>query len=193
MSADVMFSLTAAALAAVCSIPQCHRALRQTAGLSVSAWLQSFALGLIWATYGLATQQWVLLVSEGAFACGSLAIVSRLLPGRRTAMWAVACALLVAGAFAVFGAGPCLLAASLASVMTRVSQIRDVIRSRTAAGVSIPTWLVLAAANFAWAAAGLCRSDTFFAWSAAIGGLASLAVVATCVAVARRPGSRSRH
>lgn len=81
MSAAVLFSLTAAALTAVCSVPQCHWALRQTAGLSVAAWLQGFALGLIWATYGLATQQWVLLVSEGAFACGSLAIVHGCFPG----------------------------------------------------------------------------------------------------------------
>lgn len=80
----VVFALTAAALTTVCSVPQFHRALRQTAGLSLSAWLQSFALGLIWAGYGLATQQWVLLISEGAFACGSLAIVSRLLGLRRT-------------------------------------------------------------------------------------------------------------
>ena len=70
MSAAVMFSLTAAALTAVCSVPQCHRALRQTAGLSVAAWLQGFALGLIWATYGLATQQWVLLgcVHQGVYS-----------------------------------------------------------------------------------------------------------------------------
>ncbi|TLH67495.1 hypothetical protein C1S82_28390 [Mycolicibacterium cosmeticum] len=189
MSTAVMFSLIAAALTAVCSVPQFHRALRQTAGLSLSAWLQSFALGLIWAGYGLATQQWVLLISEGAFACGSLAVVSRLLAWRRTAMCTVVCTLLVAGAFAVFGPGPCLVAASLASVITRVAQIWGVLRSRTAAGVSILTWLVLATANFAWAAAGLCSSDNFFVWSAAIGGLASLAVIATCVGVGREPSS----
>jgi hypothetical protein len=49
--------------------------------------------------------------------------------------------------------------------------------------------LVLATANFAWAAAGLYSSDAFFAWSAAIGGLASLAVIATCVGVGRKPSS----
>lgn len=187
MSAAVLFSLLAAALTAACSGPQFYRALRSTRGLSVSAWVQSFALGLTWATYGLVTRQWVLLASEGAFALGSLAITSRLLRTRQTAGCAVGCVVVVVLAFAGIGPGPFLLAASLASVTVRLAQIREVIKLRTAEGVSILTWLVLAASNFAWTAAGLCRSDTFFAWSAAVGGLSSLAVVATCAVMKRQP------
>jgi hypothetical protein len=128
----------------------------------------------------------VLVASEGAFALGSLTIVSRLLPARRTAGWIAGCALLVGGAYAVLGPGPSLVAATAASVTARVAQIRAVVRSGTAAGVSVPTWLLLAASNAAWAAAGVLRADAFFAWSAAAGGVASLAVVGTCLAVPRR-------
>ncbi|MBO1756904.1 hypothetical protein [Allobranchiibius sp. CTAmp26] len=193
MSTAVLFSLVASALTAACSVPQLYLALRSTLGVSVSAWAQSFALGFTWASYGLATRQWVLLASEGAFALGSLAIASRLLSLRRTAGCTAGCVVVVIGAFAVFGPGPCVLAASLGSVTVRVAQIRGVVRSGTAGGVSISTWLVLAASNFAWTAAGVANSDTFFAWSAAFGGVSSLAVVATCAWYRRQPAFASRE
>ena len=146
-------------------------------------------------TFGLATGEWALVASEGAFALGSLTVVSRLLPARRTAGWAAGCAVLVGSAYAVLGTGPCLVAAAAASVTARVAQIRAAVRSGTAAGVSVPTWLLLAAANVAWAATGVLRSDAFFAWSAAAGAVSSLAVVATCTAISRRAtrAARSRH
>jgi hypothetical protein len=143
-------------------------------------------------TYGLATGEWVLVASEGAFALGSLTIVSRLLSGRRTAGWVAGCALLMGSAYAVLGPGPCLVAATAASVTARVAQIRAAIRSGTAAGVSVLTWLLLASANFAWAATGVLRSDVFFAWSAAAGGVSSLAVIGTCTAVSRRTARAAR-
>jgi len=143
-------------------------------------------------TYGLATREWVLVASEGAFALGSLTIVSRLIPARRTAEWAAGCALLVGSAYTVLGPGLC-LAATAASVTARVAQIRAALRSGTAAGVSVLTWLLLASANFAWAAAGVLRSDAFFAWSAAAGGVSSLAVIGTCAVVSRRTARRPRN
>jgi hypothetical protein len=143
-------------------------------------------------TYGLATGEWALVASEGAFALGSLTVVSRLLPARRTAGWAAGCALLVGCAYAVLGPSPCLVAATAASVTARVAQIRAAVRSGTAAGVSVLTWLLLAAANFAWAATGVLRSDAFFAGSAAAGGVCSLAVIGTCTAVSRRTARAAR-
>ncbi len=141
-------------------------------------------------TYGLATGAWVLVAGEGAFALGSLTIVSRLLSVRRAAAWAAGCASAVCCAYALLGPGPCLVAATAASVSARLAQIRAAIRSGTAAGVSVPTWLLLASSNVAWATVGVLRSDAFFAWSAAAGGVASLAVAGTCTAVSRRPGPR---
>jgi hypothetical protein len=132
------------------------------------------------------------VASEGAFALGSLIVVSRLVSARSTAEWAAGCALLVGSAYAVLGPGPCLVAATAASVTVRVAQIRAAIRSGTAAGVSVLTWLLLASANFAWAATGVLRSDAFFAWSAAAGGVSSLAVVGTCTAVSRRAARVAR-
>jgi hypothetical protein len=143
-------------------------------------------------TYGLATGAWALVASEGAFALGSLTIVSRLLPARRTTGCVAGCALLVGGAYAVLGPGPCLVVAAAASVTARVAQIRSVVRSGTAAGVSVPTWLLLASSNVAWATTGALRSDPFFAWSAVAGAASSLAVVGTCLAVSRRAARGAR-
>ena len=137
-------------------------------------------------TYGLATGEWVLVAGEGAFALGSLTVVSRLLPARSTAGWAAGCAVRVGGAYAALGPGLCLVVAAAASVTARVAQIRTAVRSGTAAGVSRLTWLLLAGANVAWATTGVLRADPFFAWSAAAGAVSSLAVVATCAVVSRR-------
>lgn len=192
MDAAVLTSLLAAALTALCTVPQVNRALRTTRGLSSAAWLQAFVLGSIWAAYGLATGSWVLLVSEGLFALGSLAIVLRILPGWQVIAWTLGCTVLVGTAFTTVGPGPCLLAAAFASVAIRLVQMDAVVRGGSAAGVSLPTWLLLASSNFAWAATGVLHSDAFFAWSAAVGGAFSLAVVVVCLAVARADGQRQR-
>jgi hypothetical protein len=52
VGAAVALSLVASALTALCAVPQLHRALRDTRGVSVSAWLQSFALGAFWGPTG---------------------------------------------------------------------------------------------------------------------------------------------
>ena len=140
-------------------------------------------------TYGLVTSAWVLAAGEGAFALGSLIIVVRVLAGRRAVARVAGCAVLVGGGFVVLGPRPALLVATAASVAMRATQIHACVRFRTAAGVSVPTWLLLAAASGAWAAAGVLRADAVFAWSAGAGGAASLAVVATCLAVS---GPRTR-
>jgi hypothetical protein len=134
-------------------------------------------------TYGLVTGEWALVASEGAFALGSLTVVSRLLTGRRTAAWTVTCAVLVWSAVAVLGPGLCLVAAAAASITARLAQIRAVLRAGTATGVAVPTWLLLAASNAAWAVTGALRGNGFFSWSAAAGAAASPAVVAACAAV----------
>lgn len=137
-------------------------------------------------TYGLVTGAWALVASEGAFALGSLTVVSRLLAARRTAAWTAACAVLVWGAFAALGPGPCLVGATAASVTARLAQIRAVLRAGTASGVAVPTWLLLAASNAAWAVTGALRGDGLFTCSAAAGGVASLSVVAACAVVSLR-------
>lgn len=142
--------------------------------------------------YGLVTGAWVLVAGEGAFALGSLTVVVRVLPGRRAVGSVAGCAVLVVGTYAVLGSGPGLLVATAGSLAVRVTQIRACVRSRTAAGVSVPTWLLLAAANGAWAASGVLRSDPVFAWSGAAGGAASLAVAATGVVVSQAGTRRIR-
>lgn len=137
-------------------------------------------------TYGLVTGAWALVAGEGAFALGSLSIVGRATSVRRAAGWALGCALLVGCTYAVLGPGPSLLLATAGSLTVRIAQIRTCLRSRTTAGVSVPTWLLLAAANAAWAVAGVLRSDLVFAWSAAAGAAASLAVVAVAHHVSAR-------
>jgi len=188
MTAELVLALTAAALTACCTAPQFVRALSTTEGLSLSAWLQGFSLGMIWASYGAATRTWVLFASEGLFALGSLAVVSRLAPPLRTALYASAGLLLIGVAFTALGPSVCLVLASIASLAARLSQISTAWRSGTAAGVSVLAWAVLAASNFSWMGVGLLRRDVVFAVSAGVGGLASLGVIATCLALSRRGG-----
>ena len=190
MHADLLTSLLAAGLTAVCAGPQMLRALRATAGLSAAAGLQAFVLGSVWAAYGLSTGAWVLLVSEGLFAAGGLTIVLRLLPRRQVAAWTVGSYITIGLAFVTVGPGWCLVAAALSSVSVRLVQIRTILRAGSASGVSTLTWWLLATSNFAWAATGALRSDPFFAWAAAAGGLCSLAVIVSCTVVARRETSQ---
>jgi hypothetical protein len=82
------------------------------------------------------------------------------------------------------------LAAAFASVAVRFAQMRAAVTAGSAAGVSVTTWLLLASSNFAWAATGVLRSDAFFAWSAAVDGVCSLAVIAPCIAVQRKDQRR---
>ncbi|WP_139142724.1 hypothetical protein [Humibacillus sp. DSM 29435] len=149
----------------------------------MSAWLQGLFLGAIWAGYGVATGQWVLLLSEGAFALGSAAIVWRLLAPPRALVSLLGCISLVAVLFWLVGPGPCLILASIASLTARFAQIVTTVRTHSAAGVSIATWSVIAASNAAWAANGVQRADTIFTWSAAAGALASLLVIVTCLVI----------
>ncbi|OFE15552.1 hypothetical protein BA895_22570 [Humibacillus sp. DSM 29435] len=183
MSAATAFALVAAALTTAGTLPQLHRAFRVVEGVSVSAWLQGLFLGAIWAGYGVATGQWVLLLSEGAFALGSAAIVWRLLAPPRALVSLLGCISLVAVLFWLVGPGPCLILASIASLTARFAQIVTTVRTHSAAGVSIATWSVIAASNAAWAANGVQRADTIFTWSAAAGALASLLVIVTCLVI----------
>lgn len=180
MSAATSLALLAAALTAGCTLPQLYRAgFRASEGVSALAWLQGLFLGVIWATYGATTGQPVLLLSEGAFALGSAAIVWRLLSAARAAASLVGCSALVGALFWWLGPGPCLILASIASFTARLAQIATSVRARSVAGVSVPTWSLLAVSNVAWAANGAVRADAVFAWSAAAGALASLLVVVT--------------
>lgn len=183
VSAATTLALLAAALTAACTLPQLHWAFRATKGVSLSAWLQGLFLGTIWATYGAATGQRVLLLSEGAFALGSAAIAWRLLPPPRAAASVLGCIALVSTLFWLLGPGACLILASIASLTARLAQIATSVRTRSAAGVSVATWLLLAASNALWAANGVVRADTVFAWSAAAGALASLIVAVTCFTI----------
>jgi uncharacterized protein with PQ loop repeat len=183
MSAATTLALLAAALTAACTLPQLHRAFRDTQGVSVSAWLQGLFLGTIWATYGAATGQRVLLLSEGAFALGSAAIAWRLLPPPRATASLLGCIGLVGTLYWLLGPGACLILASIASLTARLAQIATSVRARSAAGISVATWLLLAASNALWAANGLVRNDIVFAWSAATGALASLIVAVTCLTI----------
>jgi hypothetical protein len=137
-------------------------------------------------TYGLATGQWALVAGEYAFALGGLTVVARLLPARTAAARLLAVAALVVGVCAVLGPGAGLVLGAAGSCTIRVAQIRAVLRSGNAAGVSVPTWLLLAAASAAWTAVGVLRADAVLVATTAVGGLASLAVVVTCAAVSRR-------
>lgn len=178
--------MLAAGLTFVCSGPQLWRSLADVRGVSAAAWVQSWALGAMWAAYGTSSGVWALAFSEGAFAAGSALIVGRLMRPGRAVIVLLSSAALVAAGYLLLPAGVCLVAATVASLIARGSQVRALVVARSAAGVSTATWLLLAAANASWALVGLLRPDAFLAGSAAAICLSSLLVVAAARCLDRR-------
>ena len=185
MEAASVTAATAAVLTSISCAPQFQRAWRDTAGLSAAAWIQNFVLGSLWAFYGLSTGVGALALSEGAFAFGSFLIVGQVVGWTRACVMALLGVAAVALAFVVIGPGPCLVGATGVSLFARVAQIRAMVTSRRASGVSGGAWLLLVASGAAWAATGVLRDDWVLFWSAVGIGVASLAVVAVATIVRR--------
>lgn len=91
----------------------------------------------------------------------------------------------VAVAFVVVGAGPCLVGATGVSLFSRLVQIRTMVATLRASGVSAAAWLLLVGSGAAWAATRVLRDDWVLFASAVGIGAASLAVVGVANVIRR--------
>jgi len=175
---DVSAQVVAAALTAVSWIPQLVAVLRapDRTGVSPGAWLIGVVLSTLWSIWSWQTGEWGFLVSEAAFAAGSVTILVLLSGWRRSLAGIVGGGLLAAGAVTAmpvswFAVGGLVMAAAI-----RLSQLGRILRTRSAAGVSSSVWLLLIAANTLWAVVGMISHQPALLWAWLVTVLSSLLV-----------------
>lgn len=149
-----------------------------TRGVSRSAWLIAAALGATWSIYGFVNGVWLLGLSEGVFALGSIVVLCTLVPMRRAVM-GVAGALVVGGVLvAVLPAVAFSVAGVTASLLVRVTQFARLVRYRDASGVADSSWWLLTVALACWGIFGVVEGKLALAVGSLLGVVSSVAVVA---------------
>ena len=190
-----VLQLVAVATTVVAWVPQARAGLssRSTEGVSMAAWAVAAALGATWSAYGALHQVWLLALSEGVFALGSVVVLVVLAGprGRLAATVAGLAAAMAAGALALVLLPPVAFSAAgvAASFSVRAAQLGRMWRRRDASGVADSSWWLLTVALASWGLVGALRHQPALVAGSVVGVVSSVAVVGSSWWM-RRPHGR---
>lgn len=180
---NTVLQAIAVVVTAVSWVPQAVRSLHSSdrTGVSVSSWGLGAATGLVFCLYGITSSVWGLAVSEGAFALGAAAIVAPLVGPRRTMIYVGLCA--VASVLVVWLSNSTMIGViGIAGALgMRLLQMVRTLRTRSVAGMSSGSWILLCANVTAWGLYGL-RTDH---WPLVVTSALALAAALALLIVAR--------
>jgi uncharacterized protein with PQ loop repeat len=152
---EVILQVVAVVSTAIAWVPQARKILKSTdrSGVSVLSWTLGGLTGLLFALYGVRSHVWSLVLSEGAFTIGALLIVAALIGIKKTlGLVGLSVFIFVAAFFlSPFEVG---MLGVFGSLGMRVLQIYSTVTTKSVAGMSRGSWMLLSTNCAAWGVYG---------------------------------------
>lgn len=192
-----MIEVVLAASASICGVsrawPQVARIVvhHNAVGVSAATWTTALSATLIWEVLGIGLGIVPTILYNAALAIGQIAVLTVLVRHGSISTWrpfAAASGALITGVatLTVFGrAGISVLGVAIAAYMFLPQAIK--VTREPSTGVSLPSWLLAAAATLLWCAYGIAIGEPALIASGAMSAPTAIFVIWR-VAVARKTG-----